>query len=382
MAKRDFPPVKELFVFASLLSGLLLFSNCGDDHSPAEDIFKVYVAYQKADKVGVIDGSTGQIIREVDVDFTSGTMDRPHFVAVDDENEKWYVTLISSGIVARYDLITDELEDSVFVGNMPALMTLSPDGQYLYVSRFMPMGGMASQSKEIHKIRTSDMSILGTVNVDAESPHGITIDPAGNYVWSASFSSSCLFKIEASGFESPEYEPERFAIASEEEQNQSAPGCASFSDNWAQALQMKMAPSGNHVYVTLSGRNEVRSYDTETGSLTSQFSVGISPWHLDLSPDGSTLYVVNRGDNTLSVVDVTSGTVAAITDDRFNMPHGVGVTNDGERVFITSSAASGGTSFLHIIDAAALTVSRDIVLGEDIMATGLAVMQSSCSDCD
>ena len=55
---------------------------------PDEDISKVYVTYQKADKVGVINASTGEIIREVDVDFTPGILDRPHFVVIDDENKK------------------------------------------------------------------------------------------------------------------------------------------------------------------------------------------------------------------------------------------------------------------------------------------------------
>ncbi|MDP6457283.1 MAG: beta-propeller fold lactonase family protein [Candidatus Marinimicrobia bacterium] len=375
--------MKKTLILASLLLVLLLLSACGDYKDADEDISKVYVTYQKADKVGVINASTGEIIREVDVDFTPGILDRPHFVVIDDENKKWYATLISSGIVAKFDLLTDELEDTVDVGNMPALMTLSQDGQFLYVSRFMPMGGVALQSKEIHKIRTSDMSIMGTVDVDAESPHGITIDLAGDYVWSASFSSSCLFKIDVEKFGDPEYEPERFPLASEYEQSQSAPGCASFADNWAQALQMEMAPSVNRVYITLSGRGEVRSYDTETGALFGQWPVGSSPWHLVVSPDGNAVIAANRGDNSVSVIDLSHDVPPAeITGDLFNMPHGVGVSHDGERIFITSSAASGGISYLHIIDSNTLTISHNVVLGEDVMATGLAVMQSVCSDCD
>ena len=101
-----------------------LFMSCGDNESVG--ISKVYVTYQTADKVGVFNGESGKLIREVDVDIASGTMDNPHYVVLDEEQGYWYVTLISSGYVLKFDLQTDVMVDSVEVGELPALMSVLP----------------------------------------------------------------------------------------------------------------------------------------------------------------------------------------------------------------------------------------------------------------
>ena len=43
---------------------------------------------------------------------------------------------------------------------------------------------------------------------------------------------------------------------------------------------------------------------------------------------------------------------------------------------------SGGINYLHINDTSTNTVINNVNLGTDIMATGLAVMQGTCSNCD
>ena len=50
------------------------------------NIYKVYVAYQAAEKVGVINGETGEVIKEVDVNV-SGMNDNPHYVVIDEINK-------------------------------------------------------------------------------------------------------------------------------------------------------------------------------------------------------------------------------------------------------------------------------------------------------
>ena len=193
----------------SILLIFLLVVSCESD-SGLTKLFKIYIAYQGMEKVGVLNGETGELIREVDLNI-SGMADNPHYIVIDEVNNFWYVTLLMSGYVLKYDLITDELVSSIQVGNMPALMEIDPENHFLYVSRFMPMGGMETSSTFVHRIHTETLE-KDSVNVGASSPHGIALSNDGSILWVASNQSSHFFKIETSRFGEEGYQPENFKI--------------------------------------------------------------------------------------------------------------------------------------------------------------------------
>ena len=111
----------------------------------------------------------------------------------------------------------------------------------------------------------------------------------------------------------------------------------------------------------------------------------MQPWHIVINPGQNVLYSASRMGNSVSIVNLNSdaGEITYVQDDAMNMPHGIGISPDGSKVFVTSSAMmSGGINYLHIIDTSTNTVINNVNLGTDIMATGLAVMQGTCSNCD
>src|SRR5437868_4011341 len=59
-----------------------------------------------------------------------------------------------------------------------------------------------------------------------------------------------------------------------------------------------------HAYATNPTQNRVEVIDLATGVLESPIAVGTGPEGLDLSADGSKLYVANGGGHDVSVVDV------------------------------------------------------------------------------
>ena len=70
-------------------------------------------------------------------------------------------------------------------------------------------------------------------------------------------------------------------------------------------------------------------------------SVGASPEALALHPDGQRLLVSERGDDTISVVDLPSATVVdvwAVTDE----PTDVAIHPDGTRMYAVDSLANRG----------------------------------------
>ena len=132
--------MKRKRILLVVITAGIIFS-CSDNNDADQKFTKAYVTLQGSDKVAVIDVDHAELVAEIDVNFIN-TGDRPHYVVIDEIHRTWYVTLISSGYVCKFNLDTDELMDSVFVGSQPALMDIDRENQILYVSRFMPMPGM------------------------------------------------------------------------------------------------------------------------------------------------------------------------------------------------------------------------------------------------
>jgi DNA-binding beta-propeller fold protein YncE len=357
---------------------LLLILSCEDKKSPT--LNKIYIAYQGTEKVGVLNGETGEIIREVDVNI-SPMGDNPHYIVIDEVNNFWYVTLLESGYVLKYDLITDALISSIKIGNMPALMEIDTENNYLYVSRFMPMMGMETSSTYVHRIHTVTL-VKDSINVGASSPHGIALSNDGSTLWVASNQSSHFFKIETSRFNEDGYQPDNYKI------DESVQDSYNFNDGTYEPLELVLNSNGQELFISCSDMmiNEIRSFSTESGALSNVFELdmtGRQPWHIVIDPVQSILYSANRMGNTVSVVDLNSDEITYILDDTMNMPHGIGISSDGSRVFVTSSAMmGGGASYLHVIDTSTNTVINNFNLGTDVIAAGLAVMQGTCSNCD
>ena len=361
-----------------LLISLLVVS-CESD-SELTKLFKIYIAYQGMETVGVLNGETGDLIREVDLNI-SGMADNPHYIVIDEVNNFWYVTLLTSGYVLQYDLITDELVSSIKVGNMPALMEIDPENNYLYVSRFMPMGGGETSSTYVHRIHTETLE-KDSLNIGAPSPHGIALSSDGSTLWVASNQSSHFFKIETSRFNEVGYQPENHKI------DENIQDSYEIKDHTYNPLELVLKSNGQELFISCSAMtiNEIRSFSTIDGTLLKVFGLGMEgmqPWHIVIDPVQSILYSANRMGNSVSVVDLNSDDITHIQDDAMNMPHGIGISSDGSRVYVTSSAMmSEDISYLHVIDTSTNMVINNFNLGTDVMATGLAVMQGTCTNCD
>ena len=74
--------------------------------------------------------------------MSSNNVNTPHFIVMDENLGYWFVTTIASGYVAQYSLVDNQLIDSYFVGDAPAILTIDIERQKIYCSRMMPMNGM------------------------------------------------------------------------------------------------------------------------------------------------------------------------------------------------------------------------------------------------
>ena len=66
-------------------------------------------------------------------------------------------------------------------------------------------------------------------------------------------------------------------------------------------------------------------------------AVNAAPWHPVFTPDGRWVYVGNNWDNTVSVIDMETRTLAKVIEgDGLAQPHGAAVSPDGRFAYISS----------------------------------------------
>jgi YVTN family beta-propeller protein len=95
-----------------------------------------------------------------------------------------------------------------------------------------------------------------------------------------------------------------------------------------------------NAYITNLGSNSVSVIDTATNTVTVTIPVGVGPYGVAVSQDGSKLYVTNETSDTVSVIDTATNTVIA-TIPVGTTPRGVAVPPAAARSMSRTSPAGG-----------------------------------------
>src|SRR5262249_57232572 len=113
-------------------------------------------------------------------------------------------------------------------------------------------------------------------------------------------------------------------------------GCGIRKLAFAVSLACLFAPASaraQNAYITNSGDNTVSVIDTATNTVVgSPITVGIEPWGVAVTPDGSKVYVTDLPSHHVSVIDTATNTVVRSPIPVGSQPYGVAVTPDGSKV--------------------------------------------------
>jgi len=336
---------------------------------------KVYVALQGADTVRVVNFETGTLESiAINYDITGN---EPHFIAIDEVNQYWFVTAFKSGWVGRYNLDTNELIDKILVGNRPALMVLNNEEKKLYVSQMMSMMG-TNNSTFIQEIDYADPETMTVINceIDAPDPHGIAINSDGSEVYTASYGSDWLFKLNIQ-LDQPVI-IDSTALESDYSMNKSDPNnnrlkpvqCVSVQDS----LLLISCEAG--IWNAESNPGQVHLWNTNTmeRKATWEFDVNSSPWHIINSLHTNRVYVVLKGDLYYEEYPDSDGVACLsydgdslnlewlVNSDEFKRLHGIDISDDGRRLYVSGKIDGK----LHVLDAESGDVLQSIYLGPEI----------------
>ena len=285
----------------------------------------------------------------------NNTIDTPHFIVMDENLGYWFVSTIASGYIAQYSLVDNELIDSYFVGDAPAILTIDTNRKKIYCSRMMPMNGMGNmmpngESNIIQALNYSHMGLalseISEYEINSPAPHGLAISSNGNSLFTASNTSDWLYKIDV----------ESGQIIGESMEDLSIP-----SDQTIQRLKpIQCLVVGSKLFVTCSagpwydpftGQTTIipgmlQLWDTQTMTLIDSIELGeySSPWHIKESPVDNLVYVSLAGDNLYD----TGGLACVRYSDTgemqiewinsgvaFDTPHGVDVSSEGDKIYVS-----------------------------------------------
>ena len=395
-----------------MFSLLFLFS-CDDDPVSANDSSspKLYVCDQGSDRVVVLDASNDGLtqINSISIDFSDVGMDDmsmeiPHFVAIDEPNGYWFVTAFQSGYVGMFDLEEDTLISKIDLGSgsTPALIAVDSSNETLYVSQMMDMGMMSGGDDNLYSIDYSSGQLVDTGGVNLISsgnilsfpqPHAISLDfntVRGTSLVTASHSADwmSMTRLDNASMTPSAYpfmqgedftddnangvhdEGEAFVDADGDGQYDQAQEAVIEIDNGFKPLDVTQ--KDNFIFFSCLGNSTNNiSGQVQAWSLTSfnpvstiEFGVSSKPWHIVSSPTSNEIFVVlsgsegiNAGLSCLSYdEDGQLSEKWTNTDPSFDTLHGVTLSPDGTRAYVSSR----GNGSIHVFDAVSGTLLNTV----------------------
>jgi YVTN family beta-propeller protein len=265
-----------------------------------------YVASYADNALRVIDTATQQMTGSIHVGAN------PRGIGVDPDSRHAFVTNYTENSVSVIDTASGKVLHNVAVGANPTAVAIFPRDHYAFVTNYY--------GNTVSVINIADLKVVGTVPVGVH-PDGVAIDPRGEFAYVTNSGGNSVSVIDVHA-----QKVTRTVLVGRSPQ------------------KVAIDPDGRHAYVTNYGDNNVSVIDLPTQLGVDLFKtllkanntipVGINPRGLAVAPDSHHAFVVNVGDDTMSVIDTATGTVIRTAFVGYS-PDEVAVTPNGT-AYVTS----------------------------------------------
>jgi len=289
-----------------------------------------------ASSVKVINTVTNAVVATIGVGTT------PTGVSVSPDGQRVYVSNQGSHNVSVINTATNSVVATIPVGTSPHGICTSPDNSKVFV--------VCSGSNNVSVIQTSTNTVVATIAV-GNAPFGITIRLDGLRVYVSNFNSNSVSVI-----------------------NTVTNTVGATIPVGTTPNGIGIAPDGSKVYVANRGTSNVSVINTATDAIIATIGVGTTPVGLSVSPNGSRVYVNNFSSGTVSVINTATNLVVA-TPSVGAAPYGLSVTPDGSRVYV-ANAPSGSVA---VINTATNTVSTTVSIGMGSYGFGNFITDPVCT---
>lgn len=301
--------------------------------SDVNNNLKCLITNQAADLVAVLKTDEMLVTRLIPVGGRSNQLDAPHYVELSPDNRYFYVSLIQEGFVEKYDINSYSQVGRMQAGQSPAHIIITPDGLNGFVTNFESTGSVTTTTK----FNTGSMTVTDIFSeTRMKGPHGMALSGNGNTLYVASEIGEYIFKIDANNFFASDTTYEKAPI------DPSVPPSGNGTGNF-RPYQIELSPDGNFLFISCRGSGQVRIYNSSDLSQINSINLGTGsfPLLMKFTDNGEYLFVCNRNNNTVSVINTANQNLVTTISDVGIQPHGVDFSQDGLYAIIACETQSG-----------------------------------------
>jgi YVTN family beta-propeller protein len=316
---------------------------------------EIYVTNSTDDTVSVIDAATLKVTRTLSTGF------EPTGILTDRPGKALYVANRLSSDISVIDLETGQEIKRLLAGRGASYLALSPDGMFVYATHIYPNPGAfrtpplseitvidSTHQRVIERKRLPNVAGVFHVALSSDGRLGIAAQlrpknliPLAHVEHGWVFGDSLTLFGPAIGntVQVPLDELDRYYALPW--------GVAITPDNSKAFISTAGSESVtvidiNRIFKTVHSRETSFANDLSASAnyVIARIPVGHNPRGLLLSKDGQRLYVANRLDDSISVIDTATNKVLSTTD--LGGPNNIDALRRGERLFYTADFAFQG----------------------------------------
>lgn len=311
---------------ALFVSALFAVAACAGGPAPggtvpdAAGAGHIYVTNQGEATVSVVDRATFEEVRRLDLQALGFSENaKPHHVVVEPDGSFWYVSLIGENIVLK--MTPDGRIAGRATMEVPGLLALHPTEDVLFAGRSM---SAVSPPSSIMVIDRSAMEVVDEVPVLFPRPHALGVRAGGDVAYTASLATNQIAAID---------------LGSGDVEVVDVPGAAPHT-----FVEFALSPDQRTMVATSQLSGKLLVFDLSEPMRprhTRTVDVGAWPWDVVWSPDGSTVWVPNKQDDTVMAVDAGTWTVTdTIRGQGLAQPDGAVLSPDGRLLYVTNNNLS------------------------------------------
>ena len=346
---------------------------------PTQD-YLALVASEAVDQIALVRfGPSGiRVERTNTVGVMPADVDGPHGVAVSPDGKFYYVSTAHGtpyGFLFKYALANDSLAGRVMLGNFPATLQITPDGEFAYVVNFNLHGDMVPSSVSI--VATGEMVEVARVPT-CTMPHGSRINGQGTKQYSACMMDDMVVEIDTRAFTAARH----FVVGKGRERGMQGapartsadhashdmsghgmeapkPGDVSCSPTWAQP-----SADGSRLYVACNKSSDIVEIDVARWALLRRIPAGDGVYNLAVTHDGKLLVATNKRGKSMSVIDISTGAELARIPTTRRVVHGAAISADDRYAFISQEGIGSEPGTVDVIDLRALQKVATVDVGQ------------------
>lgn len=169
----------------------------------------------------------------------------------------------------RIDTSTWKIDAAYRVGVVPKVVEVTPDNKYVLVSNWC--------SYDLSVISVETQKVIKTIKIGAY-PRGITVSNDSQFAYIAQMGGAVIHQIDLNTWKK------------------------TLLNIGSNPRAVALSPDNSMLYATLNSSGRVVAFDLTTKSVVKSVKTGSAARSLDISSDGSALYVVNYTSDTVSKV--------------------------------------------------------------------------------